>query len=124
MNLHKALIANEIFGNGGSGGGGSSDFSIANVTITCDNGNLILLGYSTHVIGGLAISPFDDELMDIFGAPPNTPTTWKVVMYKGLANFDTSDDPTTLSVAVTGSIEYDNGTFHITGDGTITITSI
>ena len=121
MNLHKALIANEIFGDGGSGGG-SSDFSTATVTITCYDENIALIGYSGIILTGFAISQTHHELVLAISSFSNTPMTWDVVLWDGTASFMLSVDPSTIAVAVTGDIEYSDGEFFINGDGTITIT--
>lgn len=107
------------------GGGGSSDFSTALVTISytgtkLDNFsslrfilcNAIDTGEFAGTIGSIAI--------DSFGGLTQTAT---VILYKGKASayreYTSLDYDTTL----TGDIEYDadNGDYIITGDCTITI---
>ena len=108
----------DAIGNGG--GGGSSDLSIANVTVTNNTGSGLVLN---------APLAFDaNEAWDEAPACAYTSVTLesgdnslKVVMYKGKAFIDNTFGKATI--VVTGGIElvYDDFMFQITGDGTITI---
>ena len=93
-----------------SGGGGSSDFSTAEVTVTNQTLNVLNVPYLDNV---------DDT--DFISTEILTSGTYDILLYKNYAfGFLTieGDEP---SVVVTGDIEYSNGEFNITGDGTITI---
>ena len=107
------------YSGGGSGGGESGDFSIANVAITvsdlfAQNG----LSVSFPVVvedgeySGLNSSPF---------FPRGLSETIVVPMWKGKAFAVLQDE---ANVATTGGVAFDSDAmeFTITGDGTITIT--
>ena len=96
-----------------SGGGGSSDFSTAEVTVTSyiamvDNDSVQLV----TGLGGtkmIASNPFTSGSRSV-----------TFVLYKGKQEFEiTSDELPTVNV--TGDIQYDDGLVTITGQGTITI---
>ena len=101
-------------------GGGSSDFSTAEVTVTIgENAPECELYYSEIL---------DDE--EFSGIIPNTSFfTGEILMplYKGVCEMDIRGDDIPSTVATTGNVTYeafpeDNmGVFHITGDCTITI---
>ena len=105
------------------GGGGSSDFSTAEVTITTNDENVGLTGYADGILIGFAISQNHDELVLRIGSPANTPTTWDVVLWDGTCSFIPNVDPSSIAVTVSGNIEYNDGEFFISGDGTVTITA-
>ena len=122
MNLHKALIANEIFGDGGSGGG-SSDFSTATVTmvnyLTTLNGEGINVVDIPNVYQGLATG-FEVPEFNVPGDEPST-TDFTFVLYKGNGT-EISIDATSPLFEVSGDITDDgDGFFTVTGNGTITI---
>jgi hypothetical protein len=93
------------------GGGGSSDFSTAKITVTNNAEATLCAPYVVDV----------DGFQGVFIANSNS-GEFDVALYKGhsQAGF-VSSTPPTFNVAVTGEISYREGTFFITGDGTITI---
>jgi len=107
-------------------GGGSSDFSTAEVEVI--NTTADLVSVSAVCIRDTAIEPFgtimaDSDRLRSDGIYPRTATasdhTYTVPLYKGVCRWRiTAVDAV---VAVTGDISYDNGNIFITGDGTITI---
>lgn len=93
------------------GGGGSSDFSTAEVTIT-------------DTVGVRIMAPnVNQDYQDAegtFNPPVNTPTTYDIILYKGKA-YCTIESEGAFNLEVTGNIENDSGELTITGNGTITI---
>lgn len=87
------------------GGGGSSDFSTAKVTLTNETPLGLTLAHSDNTTG---ISPQMGQSGE-----------YEVVLYKGKAEgiFMSPSG----NVSVTGNITYNDGELVITGDGTITI---
>ena len=92
------------------GGGGSSDFSTAEVTVTSLNGNTILIPY---VATGNGVSYLYAVVSD--------PETYNVALYDGKA-MGIIFNPHGV-VATTGDIMYADGTFLISGNGTIAISA-
>ena len=95
----------------GSGGGGSSDFSTAEVTVVCNFDPLMLplpviFEADLEYPAGLSITL------------PLFPDTYTVPLYKG--RLEVSGD-SNWTVNCTGNIEYSDNVFIITGDCTITI---
>lgn len=103
------------------GGGGSSDFITAEVTL--DNG---VIGASLTNIPYFVL---DDEVASDYyewDTQIATSDTYNVVLYKGVTYAWLSDEQSAVqNVSVTGSIEYDSEEFMFTikGDGTITLKS-
>lgn len=95
-----------------TGGGGSSDFSMAEVTVSTAEGisDMIYASMALEQGGRSAAMPI------LMGEGKNN-----VILYKGTAIGMLSNP--SLSVNVTGSIQYNSGQFVITGNGTITITA-
>lgn len=97
------------------GGGGSSDFSTAEVTVTAfDPGVTLAMP---------VIITFDDVPMLAPSVGVNsTPKTLIVPLYKGKAVL--VDEDYGESAVITGDIEYDEDleAYIISGDGTITLT--
>ena len=102
-------------------GGGSSDFSIAKVTVT--------LTYTNNPFPFAACDAYSDEddthleVYDVLGSSCEL----NVPLYKGKAIFyaNTNSDPSSWGTIVcTGGVEYssEDGCIIITGDGTITAT--
>ena len=91
------------------GGGGSSDFSTAEVTITNNSENPALF-FGSFIV--------DNSITHGFNVSENTTETLTVVLYKGVSVMGVDDE---LNVVVTGDITYSDWDFTITGDGTITI---
>ena len=99
------------------GGGGSSDFSTAEVTITT--------GTVTPHTAEIDVAFCVEEEDHNFTASPmvvedNDSITLKVVLYKGCA-LASIPDYNFFSVSVSGDIIDNDGKFIITGDGSITI---
>lgn len=95
---------------GNISGGGSSDFSTAEVTITSTGGNYIYMPY---------IESYEDESQ--LDVKCSDSATYAVILYNG-ASFGYVPN-LEGSVSVTGNILYNNGMFLIQGDGTIAITA-
>lgn len=105
------------------GGGGSSDFSLAQVTITGGEGEcgLSMVRIEEEGVAGMFQSNTYQEL----------PLTCKCVLYKGSqSNICVSDEDGNnypgSALAVTGNIVIDDAEFGfmtVTGDGTITISA-
>lgn len=91
------------------GGGGSSDFSTAEVTVT-NNGEFPMAFGGSFIV--------DNSIMAGAFVSENTTETLTVVLYKGVSVVGVDDEVTAV---VTGDITYSNMDFTITGDGTITI---
>lgn len=89
-------------------GGGASDFSTAEVTITSLNGNTILIPYVATDNG---VSYLNEVVSD--------PETYNVALYDGKA-MGIIFNPQGV-VTTTGNITYADGTFLISGNGTIDI---
>lgn len=104
----------------GSGGGGSSDFSTAEVTIVNTGESTWALvapivleeGTQTYPIGMYS------ALEGIIAG--NTTTVVKVALFSGHAYIDTMANPFTV-VSTSGNITLNNDICDITGDCTITI---
>ncbi len=100
-----------------SGGGGSSDFSIAHVTFinTAQNGRYYTVRCH-HIIG---------EYMEFRAEDITTiaPRTLDVVLYKGEQYIEAWDWDTSVAPVITGDITYDSEeeAFIITGDGSISL---
>ena len=108
MNLHKALIANKIFGDGGSGGGGSSDFSTAEVTITT---------YANNFYWNLPVVESDGLVVGDHKQLTTTESN-QVALYKGsvrayIGEYDVTN--------ITGSVTFADGLATITGDCAFTV---
>ena len=93
------------------GGGGSSDFSTATVTVTNNVETTLCAPFVVDV----------DGYKGIFVVNSNS-GEYDVALYKGMcqATF-ISSLPESVHVAVTGNITYNDEIFFITGDCTITI---
>lgn len=101
-----------------SGGGGSSDFSTAEVTITA-NADILFYG----AIALLDDLTYDDASYTVISVRAGHPETFNVIMYKGAAILINSDDAPFANVSLSGSLELidDDYAIKVTGDGTITI---
>lgn len=95
-----------------AGGGGSSDFSTARVTVGS--------GASLHA--PVVVNEEEFQGIVLIEEPMEEEMIWQVPLYKGkcMVNIYTSDEGQTISVS--GNItEIDDNVYHITGDCTITI---
>lgn len=98
------------------GGGGSSDFSTAEVEVINTTADLVsVLAVSIRDTPSSAIVPFGTIMAD-------SDRTYTVPLYKGVCSWKIT--PADAVVGVTGDISYDNGNIFITGDGTITISTV
>ena len=92
--------------------GGSSDFAIAKVEVTVEEG--LEVPYTIMYVDGDPGVIIDTILESM---------TYDVVLYKGLA-VSFKNDTFTGSIVATGDIEVsDTGLIRITGDGTLSFTS-
>lgn len=104
---------------GSGGGGGSSDFSIAEVTITNNYGDDLTFSwaavYDENELGEGSPAMISPSVY----IPMGGTVTFKMPMYKGKASIEKNGDAT---LSVSGGIEqYGDGFYFVTGDGTITI---
>ncbi len=99
---------------GQSSGGGSSDFSTAEVTITISNENVTVIR--------IPIACINEDFGETADSSISTSGTYSAILYKGkaIAAIEASVPPFMLNISVTGDIEYDDD-LVITGNGTITI---
>ena len=101
------------------GGGGSSDFSTAEVTII---NNRVGEGIVKFELPNLYEEDGDEWLTSSVISYNENTTTMTPVLYKGIANALFYSEPSaSITVTATGNITIDNGTCTITGNGTITI---
>ena len=109
----------KIFVNGEevSAGGGSSDFTVAKISVTNQHSDAIQLNIA---------NADDDEntssdQINISGG--STVDNINVILYKGNAYgtlFDSNGQLIEEDVTVSGDVEFDEGDVTVTGDGTIT----
>ena len=102
-----------------SGGGGSSDFSIATVTVTSDYGDIELSNTPCCYDADEYYEGFPAMLSNVY--LESYTRTVRVPLYKGLCIWS---NQTGYTASVTGDIVYDDGWLFITGDGTVTFTHI
>ena len=115
--VNKNVLKSVIEADGSEGGGGgSSDFSTAEVTINISNAPA----------ASICIASIDEELEEIFvneyPEEGDFPVTLTVPLYKGKCEILVSNGVSSNRVTVTGSIEFDSPYAVITGNGTIEIT--
>jgi len=105
-----------------AGGGGSSDFSTAEVTVINNS--------SSELYTPIFVWHDDEELFAGFNLDPHSETTFEVVLYKGQQVLNNLFKGSTVMVdgtgiAVTGDIENRSDEYEvyivITGNGTITV---
>ena len=124
MNLYEMLLANALGESGG--GGGSSDFSTATLTINNPDEHGIAV-YGAILITPENGSPYITSMYPEHGdAPTNTQIVLSVVVCEGGMHFQMWDDTVQEDVTTdnyTGDIEKITGRsiYSITGNGTITI---
>lgn len=107
------------------GGGGSSDFSTATVTLV-NNGTSDVVGinaslaYSENTLGeGAPATSFPSVISQISS---NQSIEVTVILYKGNGVIDPSSNSSYFDMALTGDIEENGPMLIVTGDGTITFT--
>ena len=111
MDLYDILLAKNLSG----GGGGSSDFSTAEVTF-----NGIGQGAYISVTFAETIEAEESYPASSYGAREVTNGTYNIILYKGLALLEIGDPD--LNVTASGAVTTeDNLLFKITGNCTITI---
>lgn len=94
-------------------GGGSSDFSTAEVEVINTTADMVSVSaVSIRDTPSSAIVSFGTIMAD-------SDRTYTVPLYKGVCSWKIT--VADAVVTVTGDISYDNGNIFITGDGTITI---
>lgn len=106
------------------GGGGDSDFSIANVTFVNTYSGIVSLGGPVVFEESEMLEGAPALAYDLFNSviTPNETVTRKIPLYKGSALITFGD---TFTCATTGDIEaVGTGMLLVTGDGTITITYV
>lgn len=105
------IVKEEVYQNGAwveQGGGGSSDFTTANVTLSGSSA-MVTYAFSDEDMGTIFMSQY----------PGGDTITTKLPLYNGKALMFLMDES---PYSVTGDITYsaDEGGFIVTGDGTIT----
>jgi len=104
------------------GGGGSSDFSTATVTLTNGSGTTIPVIYIENVIEENALG--EESPAGVINAVYNIGSTAsiRVPLYKGGALWQIGDELLDYEISVSGSAtKVSSAIYHITGDCTITI---
>lgn len=110
-------IVNSMADNWPEGGGGSSDFSTANVTMIGG----VSLSASRIMLAEETGAPFD-FLMTLAGEPFETDTTIVTALYKGRAIINVASLQFGKTITVSGDIEnMEEDIYIVTGDCTITI---
>ena len=105
-----------------SGGGGSSDFSTAEVTINNESGKTIPVIYIQNVIEENALGAGSPS--GVINAAYNIGSTGsiRVPLYKGGALWQIGDELLNYEISVSGSAtKVSSAIYHITGDCVITI---
>ena len=93
--------------------GGSSDLAEAEVTIV--NNSSVKVSIDGAVIG-------HDEIITHTSCESGDTAVIGVVLFKGYGYISVYDDNDTVALSVTGSLDEDEGSVDVTGDGTITVT--
>lgn len=102
-----------------SGGGGSSDFSIAEVTITNTTNDGAVVFPCIGADHGDGIEDWDTmEIMTVEPSPDGQ--AFKIPVYKSGTLLMVAGNPP-YTISVTGSITEDSGTIIVTGNGTISM---
>jgi hypothetical protein len=97
-----------------SGGGGSSDFEVHNVTITTD----IATVYVLPVVNDENRYPPNRIVSNVYIAS-NTPTTLPLLFYKGKCYTTLDDSMWSMSGAV--DYDYEYGNWYFTGEGSVSM---
>lgn len=103
----------------GESGGGSSDLSIATLTINNVDGpdakfDVALINARGWTGGGIPHAPLQGET-----------ETLNVILFKGLAVLNIENKPENLNISISGDIQNGgNNSYAITGDCTITLSEI
>lgn len=99
----------------GGGGGGDSDFSTAIVTFVNSNQPASIQ---------VSMPVLYEGAIDLgFTVPVNSTQVREVILYKGHSasgNAMDADNNYLETATVTGGVEFDDGSFDVSGDGTIT----
>ena len=102
-------------------GGGSSDFSTAEVTITntTNDGYILFPCIGAEYSDGME----DWDTMEIITVEPDTDVyKYQIPVYKDGTYLNVEGHPP-YTIAVTGSITVDTGSITVTGNGTITMSN-
>ena len=108
MSIFEMLLANAMGESGG--GGGSSDFSTAEVQIGNTSGAPVSCGIPI-------VEDMYDDSTAITTINRDDVNTYKVILYKGKSYIFIDSE----NIALTGDISTEDGFLLVTGDGTITI---
>lgn len=107
MSVNGVITEIKVNGEDAGGGGGSSDFSTAEVTL------------STSGFGSLPIASILDDKIDT--TVPFFIESFEAILYKGSQVCDTSEITGTITVSGDAVYDSDEQTITITGDCNITI---
>ena len=113
-NIRKDVSVLGISGEFEGGGGGLSDFSTAEVTVTLTNANAGFFGVCLINDGGDVFLSTACEMEES--------GTLMAVLYGDNPTIFESAFSEGASVAVSGGVTYSNGVFTVSGEGSITIT--
>lgn len=117
-NTNKAVLSSMLNQLTEGGGGGSSDFSTAEVTVQITSAQPGVAIYIPTIISSPMEAIFNNPYNPINSSTPQTVT---VPLYKGslviIGIWDSGD----VTVSISGSVQVMENSFLITGDGTITI---
>ena len=116
MNLFDIVVAKALAGS--SGGGGSSDFSTATMTVVM-NGTTSLVSILVPCAMTIEEDDFASAFYDTEVLRDESPNITTCILYKGMAVAHFNCDPSKISA--TGSVEFEGTDAFITGDCTITI---
>ena len=97
-----------------SGGGGSSDFEVHNVTITTNRATR----YALPVVNDENTYPYNSIACEVYIAS-NRPTTLPLLFYKGKCYTNYDDSMMSMSGAV--DFDYDCYLWYFTGEGSVTM---
>ena len=108
----KGEMYNKVTVNVEGGGGGSSDFSTAEVTA----------GIGVAMDAPVVINEEDFQGIAMIGSPMEEETMWQVPLYKGKCTVSIYALEEGQTISVSGDItEINEGVYLITGDCTLTI---
>lgn len=105
-----ALVAEGLVTEIEGGGGGSSDFTTATITVIANKKGtiyapIVVDGEDSYVCQLLKLDAGENALL--------------IALYKGLA-YGTIEDA--IDATVTGDVEYEDGDIAVSGDGTVNVT--
>jgi len=109
-----------------SGGGGSSDFSTATVTIVNNSGETVTnvnatLAFEENALGeGSPATSFPSTIMPVESGETST---IQVILYKGNGVIDPINNSSLFDISFSGNIEDVGQILLVSGDGTITFSN-